>query len=148
MRFVCDRMLGTLARWMRLFGFDVLYPGEMEDSELLKLARGDDRILLTRDRKLAEGKGDVICLESDIWDEQYGQVSTHFGLKIESPMTRCSLCNEPIGEVPKKDVEGKVPERVYDLQEEFWHCPKCDKYYWKGTHWEGIEDKMEELDKN
>ena len=145
MKFVCDRMLGTLARWMRLFGFDVQYPEEMSDKELAELAHAEGGILLTRDKMLAAGKQDVLLIKSDVWEEQYAQVSKKFDLRIDNPMSRCSLCNEPINEVTKQDVEGRIPERVYERQDEFWHCPKCDKYYWKGTHWDGIMEKGRKL---
>lgn len=146
MRFVCDRMLGSLARWMRLFGFDVLYPNEMDDTELLALALTEGRILLTRDKVLSSSSENVLYIESGRWDLQYGQISNHFGLKIETPMTRCSVCNEAIIGISKNEVKDRVPEKVYELQEEFWHCRKCDKYYWKGTHWEGIMERVASLE--
>ena len=63
---------------------------------------------------------------------------------LSSSMSRCSLCNTPISEVGKENVLGKVPDGVYDRQDKFWFCEKCDKYYWAGSHWEKIIEKVEE----
>ena len=145
MMFVCDRMLGTLAKWMRLFGFNVLYPEEMDDKDLKILAIRECRVLLTRDKQLAQGK-DVLYLDSDVWEEQFKQVAQEYDLEITDPLSRCSLCNSPIDDVPNGEVQGTVPDQVYERQEEFWYCKTCDKYYWRGTHWDGIIQRMKDLD--
>ena len=145
MMFVCDRMLGTLAKWMRLFGFNVLYPEEMDDKDLKILAIRECRVLLTRDKQVAQGK-DVLYLDSDVWEEQFKQVAQEYDLEITDPLSRCSLCNSPIDDVPNGEVQGNVPDQVYELQEEFWYCKTCDKYYWRGTHWDGIIQRMKDLD--
>ncbi len=46
--FLCDAMLGSLARWLRFFGFDTTYldPG-VPDRVLADLARSEERWLLT-----------------------------------------------------------------------------------------------------
>src|SRR5262249_10770147 len=51
-RFVADAMLGRVARWLRVLGFDVVYDPTLHDAALVQLAEADDRILLTRDRQL------------------------------------------------------------------------------------------------
>ncbi|MCZ7406070.1 MAG: DUF5615 family PIN-like protein, partial [Candidatus Methanoperedens sp.] len=58
MKFVTDRMLGRLSRWLRLFGYDSLEikKQENEDDTLLALAEKEGRILVSRDRVLVKKK--------------------------------------------------------------------------------------------
>src|SRR5208283_689191 len=52
-RFVADVMLGSLARWLRILGFDTIYFRVIDDNELIKIALQQERILLTRDTGIA-----------------------------------------------------------------------------------------------
>jgi uncharacterized protein with PIN domain len=148
MRFCADHMLGSLARWLRFLGFDCAYPDVLPDKELVILVKKEDRTLLTRDRELAKSKHiNALYIESTDLDEQLAQVIKNFKLKITNPFSRCSACNSILTEVGKSQVEGKVPEKVFSRQDEFWWCQKCDKYYWHGTHFQGIKSKIEQLER-
>lgn len=147
MKFVCDHMLGTLAKWLRLLGFDVIYPGPVADSEIRDAAAQEDRLVITRDKELASTtKARTLYIESDVLEEQLKFVLSELDLKVTDPMSRCSVCNSLVDRVDKSSVEGKVPEGVFDRQEDFWFCSECDKYYWQGSHWEKIAKTIEELD--
>ncbi len=146
MRFVCDHMLGTLAKWLRLLGFDTYYSPPIDDDELLKTAWREGRTLLTRDKNI--GSFDdvkILCVKSDDLDEQLKEVIEAYDLSIKDPMSRCSLCNTLIREVKKEGCLGKVPEGVYEHQDKFWFCEKCVKYYWAGSHWNEITMKIEKI---
>ncbi|UCD92839.1 MAG: Mut7-C RNAse domain-containing protein [Methanobacteriota archaeon] len=146
MRFICDHMLGALARWMRLLGFDVLYPGPISDREIIGIAVEEDRVILTRDKELSStDKAQALYVESDDLEEQLLATMSELELKVTDPMSRCSLCNAQIEKVDKTSVEGEVPEGVFDRQEEFWYCPTCNKYYWQGSHWDRITKTIEKL---
>lgn len=139
-------MLGSLARWLRFFGFDCAYPKVLADRELVAFVRKEERILLTRDKELAQNKDiDSLYIENTDLDMQIAQVFERFQLKVTNPFSRCSICNSQLIEVKKAEVEGKVPEKVFSFQNEFWRCEKCKKYYWHGTHFKGIEKKIREL---
>jgi uncharacterized protein with PIN domain len=56
LRFVADAMLGRLARWMRFLGFDTLYYRDISDSRLIRIAREQNRLILTRDTRLVKIK--------------------------------------------------------------------------------------------
>ena len=140
MKFAADTMLGRLARWMRLLGFDVLYPETVDDKELLKFA--DERIILTRDKELGK-KENVFLIKSVRIDEQLKQVMNELKLEIKAPLSRCSVCNHLLVESDKKSVENLVPERVYNNHNTFWRCPDCNRIYWKGSHYDKIIRKVE-----
>jgi uncharacterized protein with PIN domain len=146
MRFIADHMLGSLARWLRFLGFDTAYPDVLSDKELAQLAEKDDRILLTRDKELAGTKRvSALYIHSTDTEEQLNQVITTYDLEIENELSRCSLCNTILESVAKENVKEKVPERVFEIQNEFWECRQCKKYYWPGTHYKNIKNKLEEL---
>ena len=103
-------------------------------------------MLLTRKRALGTGSRagvavpggampGAMLLSSDFVSEQLEQVARAFGL-TQRPMARCTLCNSELSLVSRAEADGRVPERVYQSRSEFAYCPHCDKYYWKGTHWE------------
>jgi len=144
MRFVADTMLGRLARWLRLLGFDVLYPKDLDDKELLKFA--DERIVLTRDKELGK-KENVFLIKSVNIDEQLKQVINELKLEIKAPLSRCSVCNHLLVESDKKSVENLVPERVYNNHNTFWRCPDCNRVYWKGSHYDKIMKNVNSLSK-
>ncbi len=149
MKFICDHMLGTLARWLRLLGFDVLYPGPIPDSEMKKIAATEERTILTRDKELASTKKvAALYVASDDLEEQLLFTIAELELEITDPMSRCSLCNSVVKKVEKLAVEGQVPSGVFERQQDFWYCPECKKYYWQGSHWDRITRTIERLAKS
>ncbi len=142
--FLCDHMLGTLAKWLRILGFDASYPRPLSDDDLLDLARREDRVLLTRDKDLpGRRKVRTIYIPSDELDEQVEQVIREVRLRIQNPLSRCPVCNTEVVAAPREEAQGNVPEGVYTRQEEFWRCPNCGRYYWQGTHWDKMRGKIE-----
>ncbi len=148
MKFLCDHMLGTLAKWLRLLGQDVTYPGPVADNDLKAEAEKEGRTVLTRDRELAGRVPDALYVASDDLDEQLLQVLRAFGIPPDLSPERCSVCNAPLAAVPKAEAAGKVPEKVLEYQQEFWHCPSCGRFYWKGSHWTRMEERLRDLRRN
>ena len=147
-RFFCDRMLGKLARKLRLLGFDTLYYPEIDEDDIFNISRG--RILLTRDKEVyrkAFSKGiEAYYIEHDDWRAQLRKLFLDLKLyNVMKPFTRCVECNEPLVDAKPDDVKGKVPEYVYKTVENFKICPKCGKVYWKGSHLDWIKRDMEKL---
>jgi uncharacterized protein with PIN domain len=145
MRFLCDHMLGTLAKWLRFLGYDTAYPEALGDNELKALAATEGRILLTRDRELSGRSPGAVYIESDDGDEQLVQVVRAFRLTANEALSRCSVCNIPIEVVPKEAVNGRVPAGVFDRQREFWRCRQCGRFYWRGSHFEKVLAKVREV---
>ena len=145
MRFLCDHMLGTLAKWLRFLGNDVVYPGPLADNDLKAMVEREGRLLLTRDRELSGRVAGSAYVASDDLNEQLVQIVRAFRLPADLAMTRCSVCNSPLREVPKADAQGKVPEGVFERQREFWRCDTCGRMYWQGSHWANMSARMQTI---
>lgn len=147
-RFVADTMLGRLAHWLRAMGCDTAYLGPAEDSRLLELARGEDRLLITRDAALARLAGARGCLlrATDV-DAQLDEVVGKLGLVTTNGhwLSRCLECNTMLERCDVADALEQVPERVAAVHTEFWRCPTCARIYWAGTHAERILARLGEL---
>jgi uncharacterized protein with PIN domain len=133
--FLVDAMLGRLAKWLRILGYDTLYDPSWDDAQLVRLARAEDRILLTRDLELARRKGVLVLrVASESLEAQLDQLHAELGVVAFAPWTRCPVCNSYLLMVPKGDAWGQVPPYVFVTQEEFRLCPHCNRFYWRGTH--------------
>ena len=146
MNFLCDHMLGTLARWLRFMGYDTAYPGPLDDTELLGLARREDRILLTRDKELASRSPRAFRVRSDTLDEQVRELASALPLKLIDPLSRCSVCNTPLVAAKAEEVGNLVPEGVRTRHVTFWQCPGCHKIYWQGSHWDRMIERLDRFD--
>lgn len=142
-KFLVDRMLGQTAKWLRLLGIDAEYAPEGEDDKLVDVADEEDRVIITRDKELAREKN-AILVEKKPPETVVKKIIEEYDVKIK-PLTRCSKCNEVVEKVEKDEVEDEVPENVFELNEDFWYCEGCDQYYWKGSHWDKIMDKIDEI---
>lgn len=137
--FVVDAMLGTLATWLRILGYDTRYDPAWDDNLLARVARAQSRILLTRDTELARRPGlQILLIASDILEEQLVQVTQTFSLTADHAFSRCPVCNHLIRAVPKHEAWGQVPSYVYMTQNDFRLCPECGRFFWRGSHWQRI----------
>lgn len=144
-RFVVDVMLGSLVRWLRRLGYDTDYRNYRDDPELVRVARAENRVLLTRDRDLSEWRGvSVLLIESLVLDKQLAQVTGAFPLPA-SASSRCSECNTLLLAASPEEVKGLVPCYIYETHEQFQCCPGCERIYWPGSHWRSIQAKLKQL---
>ncbi|MBU4374096.1 MAG: hypothetical protein KKD69_04725 [Euryarchaeota archaeon] len=158
MKFIADRMLGRLARWLRLFGYDtvVIMKQENEDELLLELAEKEGKVLVSRDRALVrkaikKGIKAYPILSSEIM-EQLREMRKEFNIKIEPEMDRCTLCNSIIRKAKPEEMELiRAKEYVYPATlgsvTGFWLCDTCGQVYWQGKHWENIMERIDKLKK-
>lgn len=136
-RFIADAMLGRLARWLRVLGYDTVYEAHVTDADLVRQARHDGRILLTRDRALLrERQLDNALLVDNVPPlEQLRQVVRQFDLSWrERLFSRCMLCNTPLQPISLQAVTRRVPPYIRQRQQRFAQCPDCARVYWEGTH--------------
>jgi len=142
-------MLGTLARWLRIIGYDTIYEKNKSDEEIEAQVLREKRILLTRDKNLAKKLGErSLYIESDELYEQLRQVIKSFDLVMDEDFTRCTLCNGEVDRVTQKEVENEVPVGALINNTEFFRCRSCGKVYWKGSHWENILKTLERIEGN
>ncbi|HUM35188.1 MAG TPA: Mut7-C RNAse domain-containing protein [Candidatus Saccharicenans sp.] len=148
--FIADCMVGKLARWLRLLGFDVSYYSKIEDAKLIELAANENRIILTRDhelinkiKKIESLRDKFLLIESERWEEQVEQVLDHFKLRDKiKPNSRCLDCNAELKSLSKDRARNLVPPFVYEQSSSFALCPVCGRIFWKGTHFRDMENKL------
>ena len=150
MKLLCDQMLGSLATWLRCFGFDTKYASqEQTDGDLLQQAQVQHQTLITRDKTLiqrADKQGiKTIPISTDDLDDQLIIVLSQIPIDQTSFFTRCLQCNTILQPVTKEQASLHLPVKVREIQQEFYYCPTCKKYYWKGSHYNNMVQKMEQL---
>jgi uncharacterized protein with PIN domain len=138
-----DGTAGRLVRWLRILGLDAEYVPACDQAWIARLARQTGRRVVTRSRSLADRlEPDAILLASDDVELQLSQVVAAIGADKCEVFSRCSLCNARIAEVAKESVRGRVPAYVFANQEKFSVCTVCGRYYWQGTHWQHMLDRV------
>jgi uncharacterized protein with PIN domain len=146
LRLLADGMLGRLARWLRLLGYDAAYENDAADLHLAHRARAESRVLLTRDRALAARRGlRTLLIESEKLEEQVRQVRQVLGPPPEPALSRCSLCNVPLEPAAPEEVAGRIPVYVLRTHSRFRACPACGRVYWEGSHLERMREQVEGL---
>ncbi len=148
MRFLLDVHLGTLARLLRLLGFDVYYRNDLEDAEIAHLAEETGRIVLSRDRELLKRKKiqhSLLIASTDPF-QQLVQVLSAFELfDTMKPFSRCSACGEYLEQVTEEQVYDQLPQAVRNKYTIFYRCPACGKLFWKGDHLRTIQPLLEKI---
>jgi uncharacterized protein len=150
-RFIADGHLGTLARDLRLLGFDVAYNPQAEDRQMLDIMKRENRALLTRDRRLLMHA--VVetgyCPRSQNADEQTVEVIRRFDLLGSvAPFTRCLRCNSPLRKVSKAEVIERLEPLTKIYYEQFRRCTGCGQIYWAGSHFSKLQKRLEKIRAN
>ena len=148
MKFVVDCMLGKLAKWLKILGFDALFFSKIEDDALLDIAADENRVLLTRDTGLIEKSKRVklLFIESENWRTQVEQVLDEFDLwRDVKPNSRCIECNVRIKDLPRERAKNLVTPFVFENADTFALCPDCGRVFWRGTHLKDMETKIDDF---
>ncbi len=150
MRFLCDAMLGGLAKWLQAAGYDTYYASQgtdVSDRYLTQKALDEGRTLLTGDGGFLERKpvrdGQVAFLQVPHCpvEEQLRMVVESF--RLVRRVSRCMECNGELQTVPPGAVTDRVPDGVAGAHEEFFLCGGCDRVFWRGSHWDRIRGRLE-----
>lgn len=147
-RFLLDNHLGRLAAYLRMLGFDCLYQNDIDDEELAEILGREERILLSRDRRLLMRKIVTYgyCPRSLNSLEQLTEVIQRFELlKRIMPFHRCLRCNHLLRAVPKEAVLDRLEPLTKLYFDEFQICPHCNQIYWKGSHYEKMERLIQRI---
>jgi uncharacterized protein with PIN domain len=145
-KLLADAMLGRLAKWLRLLGYNTAYLADTDDFAVMRLARAEGRLILTRDRGLARRRGvRALLVESEKLEDQLRQVGVNVGPPSNPPFSRCPVCNQPLVEAAPELVADRVPPYVRRTHTSFSLCVACDRLYWPGTHWQQMRVLVEGL---
>ena len=152
MRFVVDGMLGGLARWLRMLGYETEYDSKADDNTLLELSKKQEAILLTRDEELynrARAKNiNSVLVTGEKEEARLGQLVKTLGISLEINMatTRCPECGSDLQEISRESALNTVPAKSLKLYDKFWRCTNtgCGKTYWVGSHWKQIRHTLQE----
>jgi uncharacterized protein with PIN domain len=151
-KFIVDINAGKLAKWLRIMGYNAVLFRDKEDSEMVRLALQQNRVILTKDteilkrRLVTSGKLKTILIEGEDPELQLRQVVNELGLDYHfNPFSICLECNETLLETSKDSVQGRVPPYVYRTHDCYMECPLCHRIYWRGTHWEVMSKKLTEF---
>jgi len=145
MRFICDEMFGSLARWLRMMGHDVLYLRDVGDDVIIRAAAAEDRFILTRDKDMHRRYPRSLYINENDLNRQLRVVIDTLGLDVDWENSRCTVCNGLLMKTGKDEVRDKVPPFTLQNQEEFFVCEECGKVFWKGSHWKMIEEFMQSV---
>jgi uncharacterized protein with PIN domain len=147
-KFICDVHLGKLARQLRMLGFDVYFDKSIDDVKIVEQALKDKRIILTRDQGILKRKevSHGYWVRSTDVRHQLPEVCRRFDLNSQiKPFTVCMICNGTIVTINKADIQKNIPRRVQLNFDQFFQCTECHKIYWKGSHYQKMECKVEQL---
>lgn len=140
-RLLVDEMLGRLARWLRVLGYDTVWERGVADDALLERAERESRLLLTRDtllmqrRVIRRGRVAALLVRPDLLQDQLAQLASDLPLqRVSEP--RCLVCNGELRSVSARFAAPRVPPYVAATQPVFRYCAVCDRVVWQGTHWE------------
>ncbi|MFZ0549060.1 MAG: Mut7-C RNAse domain-containing protein [Candidatus Promineifilaceae bacterium] len=142
-RFVADVHLGRLTTFLRLLGFDTLYPEDYDDEVLAQISHDQERILLTRDRRLLMRKIVTYgcCLHSHDSYEQLQTVLHRYNLFDQTdPWQRCLRCNGRLTPVSKEAILHRLEPKTKQYYHDFRICEECQHIYWKGSHYAALQE--------
>jgi len=146
---VVDAMLGRLARWLRVLGYDTWFQGDIDDDDLIRIAREAKGIIITRDTRLLErtGIGPACFVSHDRVEDQIIEIAEILGIEAnpERLFTRCLRCNGSIESVEREEVNGEVPDYVRRTHHSFSQCSSCGRIYWGGSHRTRMIAKLRDL---
>jgi len=152
LKFIVDGNVGKLVKWLRLMGYDTRFFNGTNDSHLVATALAEGRVILSRDtqimkrRLITTGQLKAILIQSDQPELQMRQVIDALDLGRQSQsFTICLECNQALEERDKNKVKDLVPPYVYQTQSQFMQCPACRRIYWRGTHWQAMNKRLEQI---
>jgi uncharacterized protein len=147
-KFVLDVHLGTLARYLRMIGFDSKYQNNFIDNEMVNISLKENRTILTRDKGILK-RNQVThgyWVRNENPELQLKEVADRFCLTNQvREFDRCLDCNSRLEKVDKESIITKLPLRVRQRQNDFWHCKECDKIFWRGSHFEKMKKMINRL---
>lgn len=147
MKFLVDQPLGTLAKWLRFYGFDApLMRLTLDKPQCWPPPRPQTHILTRQTASARSKRPDLLVLATAEPEAQLEEVIRRLRISPRhlKPLSRCSHCNEPLTPLDRDRVQGRVPEHVFLYHQQFSECPCCHRVYWPGSHILGISTTLRE----
>ncbi len=144
-RFILDVHLGKLARLLRMYGFDSLYRNDYKDPDIIRIAKEEQRIILTRDVGILKNKqvSRGYFVRSQQPREQVLEVLHRFDLREKvNPLSRCMACNGMITTVRKESIAHLLQPRTRECYDVFFRCEGCSRIYWEGSHYDRMMERF------
>lgn len=139
--FVADAMLGSVARKLRIFGFDTLYVAHADDTAILEIAIKQSRVILTSDKeffkRIVKSSARGVLVDSGSELDTLVHILSKNGISrinVDGIGSRCAVCNSPLEVRSPAQVKQDIPEKVIESHREFFQCVECGKVYWNGSH--------------
>jgi uncharacterized protein with PIN domain len=149
-RFVIDENVAKLCPLLRMLGFDTLYVQGVTDSWIAATSKQEARTILSRDKGLLKRKEvhSGLYLRSTVSHEQLREVMDRLQIKrFSEPFTRCMSCNHPLASLSAEEAAASphIPPGVRAWTNEFFHCPGCQRVFWKGSHHQSMEKLVHQI---
>jgi uncharacterized protein with PIN domain len=144
-KFVADAMLGKLAKWLRMMGYDTHYQPRYGPDRIRSLV-SEGRVFLTRNTRWDRHFDRVVFILSDNVGEQLGQLRKEGFIEVNREMwfTRCTLCNQILCETPAEAARENVPDYVFlEHPSGIRFCPSCRRFFWPGSHKQRMITRLE-----
>ena len=148
--FICDSMLGGLAKWLRALGYETYWMHGIEDGELIRFAVKKGLFLLTSDTGIMQrgvvtsGQLPALFIPAGMTKkDQFIFAAKELNLKKLEP--RCMLCSGELVKVDKNMNRGFIPPKTFLWLDIYYRCSRCNKLFWKGTHWKRIDSVIDDI---
>ena len=145
-KFIADSMLGRLAKWLRVLGYDTLYQPFYNQGVIGASVR-EGRKLLSRHRSTVTRYADSMLIRSDYVKDQLYEMKKAGTIRSERSrwFSRCLLCNVPLQKAEGTHARDNVPEYVfYQSASGIRFCPSCGRFFWPGSHRDRMVGQLEE----
>jgi uncharacterized protein len=139
-------MVGSLARYLRMMGYDTTYARGWSDDEIVRRARLEDRVVLSRDRQLCRRSARAVLLTQPRLEDQVREVWAAFpDLAADVRFDRCTLCNGVLRSAPATPQGGLEPGIPWDRVADglpLFRCEECGHAYWEGSHTAAVRRRL------
>ncbi len=146
--FFTEKYLWKLTRQLRLLGISVIYDATLTNNQIIERITKNKEILLTRSvQQLMHGKiTRGYCIRSDKPFDQTVEILKRFDLRrLILPFSRCMLCNGPIVAISKQDIQRNLKPNTKLLYHEYFKCTDCQQVYWKGSHYQRLQQFVNQI---
>ena len=150
-KFIVDVHLGSLAKYLRMLGFDTYYKKNLSSSEIIFVSLSEQRTILTHDKNILKQNAIThrYWIRGQNLMKQIKEVVERFHLQKEiNEFTRCLNCNSELENVLKGEIIVSIPPKVKENFNDFKKCPVCNKIFWKGSHFYRMKQSIEEINKS